>query len=258
MSTDTIEKPVVKKTEPLLSKRRKKFVTDPLNDDNPITIQVLGICSALAVTVKLEPTFVMSCSVVAVIVMANLIISSIRDLIPNRVRIIVQLAIIASLVVLVDQILKAYFYDVSKMLSVFADNQFVVVYLHGRVRTDTQVCETWPIGLLEPFVERLANECKRGHQNQNGIAAHLLRSPHRYQCLACAAGHYGSRSVVIFQCVEDVCQCCALMRPRLLPSNNDGTGLKPSPNRLEIISLHAVQVVASDTEEPGPLVHDGG
>jgi len=106
MSTDTIEKPVVKKTEPLLSKRRKKFVTDPLNDDNPITIQVLGICSALAVTVKLEPTFVMSCSVVAVIVMSNLIISSIRDIIPNRVRIIVQLAIIASLVVLVDQVLK--------------------------------------------------------------------------------------------------------------------------------------------------------
>ena len=120
MSTETLEQPVIiKKTEPLLSKRRKKFVTDPLNDDNPITIQVLGICSALAVTVKMEPTFVMSCAVVAVIVFANLIISLIRDLIPNRIRIIVQLAIIASLVVLVDQVLKAYFYDISKVLSVF-------------------------------------------------------------------------------------------------------------------------------------------
>jgi len=133
MSTDTIEKPVVKKAEPLLSKRRKKFVTDPLNDDNPITIQVLGICSALAITVKMEPTFVMSCSVVAVIVMSNLIISSIRDIIPNRVRIIVQLAIIASLVVLVDQVLKAYFYDVSKLLSVFVGLIITNCIIMGRL-----------------------------------------------------------------------------------------------------------------------------
>jgi Na+-transporting NADH:ubiquinone oxidoreductase subunit D len=119
MSTETVDKPVVKQSEPLLSKRRKKFVTDPLNDDNPITIQVLGICSALAITTLLEPTFVMSLAVISVIVVANLTISLMRNIIPNRIRIIVQLAVIASLVILVDQVLKAFFYDVSKLLSVF-------------------------------------------------------------------------------------------------------------------------------------------
>lgn len=123
MSTETVEKKEVKvekkPAEPLLSKRRKKFMTDPLNDDNPITVQVLGICSALAVTTQMKPTFVMALAVVAVVVFANLIVSSIRNLIPNRIRIIVQLAIIASLVILVDQILKAYLYDISKLLSVF-------------------------------------------------------------------------------------------------------------------------------------------
>ena len=123
MSTETIEKKEIKvekkPSEPLLSKRRKKFITDPLNDDNPITVQVLGICSALAVTTQLQPTFVMALAVVFVVVFSNLIVSSIRNLIPNRIRIIVQLAIVASLVILVDQVLKAYLYDISKLLSVF-------------------------------------------------------------------------------------------------------------------------------------------
>ncbi|MDW3193489.1 MAG: NADH:ubiquinone reductase (Na(+)-transporting) subunit D [Cytophagales bacterium] len=122
MSTDTLEleKEVVKEpAEPLLSKRRKKFVTDPLNEDNPITVQVLGICSALAVTVKLQPTIVMSIAVVFVIVFSNLIVSSIRNLIPNRVRIIVQLAIIATLVTLVSEVLKAYAYDMYKILGAY-------------------------------------------------------------------------------------------------------------------------------------------
>lgn len=122
MSTETLEleKAVVKEpAEPLLSKRRKKFVTDPLNEDNPITVQVLGICSALAVTVKLQPTIVMSIAVVFVIVFSNLIVSSIRNLIPNRVRIIVQLAIIATLVTLVSEVLKAYAYDMYKILGAY-------------------------------------------------------------------------------------------------------------------------------------------
>lgn len=122
MSTETLEleKEVGKEpAEPLLSKRRKKFVTDPLNEDNPITVQVLGICSALAVTVKLEPTIVMSIAVVFVIVFSNLIVSSIRNLIPNRVRIIVQLAIIATLVTLVSEVLKAYAYDMYKILGAY-------------------------------------------------------------------------------------------------------------------------------------------
>ena len=105
--------------EELLSKRRKKLVTDPLNEDNPVTVQVLGICSALAVTVKMEPTLVMAISVTFVIVFSNLIISIMRDLIPTRVRIIVQLAVIAALVTLVSEFLKAYNYDMYKILGAY-------------------------------------------------------------------------------------------------------------------------------------------
>ncbi|MDH5398099.1 MAG: NADH:ubiquinone reductase (Na(+)-transporting) subunit D [Cyclobacteriaceae bacterium] len=122
MSTETIEQKAeetVIATEPLLSKRRKKFVTDPLNDDNPVTVQVLGICSALAVTVKIEPTLIMSIAVVFVIVFSNLIISMIRNFVPNRVRIIVQLAVIATLVTLVSELLKAYNYPMYKVLGAF-------------------------------------------------------------------------------------------------------------------------------------------
>lgn len=94
-------------------------MTDPLNENNPITVQVLGICSALAITVKLEPAIVMSLSVFFVLGAGNVIISLMRNLIPNRIRIIVQLVVVASLVILVDQTLKAFLYDVSKQLSVF-------------------------------------------------------------------------------------------------------------------------------------------
>lgn len=94
-------------------------MTNPLNEDNPITVQVLGICSALAITVKLEPAIVMSLSVFFVLGAGNVIISLMRNLIPNRIRIIVQLVVVASLVILVDQTLKAFLYDVSKQLSVF-------------------------------------------------------------------------------------------------------------------------------------------
>lgn len=121
MSTEIADKPVKQKekSEALFSKRRRKFVSDPLNDDNPITVQVLGICSALAVTTQMSPTLIMAISVVFVVVFSNLIISLIRNMIPGRVRIIVQLAVIATLVTLVDQVLKAYFYDAWKVLSVF-------------------------------------------------------------------------------------------------------------------------------------------
>lgn len=119
MSTETLEKPLVKPAEALLSKRRRKIVADPLNEDNPITVQVLGICSALAVTVKMEPTLVMAIAVVCVIVFSNLIISLMRNLIPNRVRIIVQLSVVATLVTLVSEVLKAYYYDMYKVLGAF-------------------------------------------------------------------------------------------------------------------------------------------
>lgn len=105
--------------EGLLSKRRVGIMKDPMDDSNPVTVQILGICSALAVTAQMKPTFVMSLSVVAVVVFSNLSISLLRNLIPSRVRIIVQLAVVAGLVQLVDLFLRAYVYDVSKQLSVF-------------------------------------------------------------------------------------------------------------------------------------------
>ncbi len=105
--------------EALFSQKNKRLLADPLNDDNPITVQVLGICSALAITVQLKPAIVMAIAVMFVLVFGNLIVSLLRNLIPNRIRIIVQLLIVAFLVILVDQVLKAYAYDVSKELSVF-------------------------------------------------------------------------------------------------------------------------------------------
>ncbi|HKJ40517.1 MAG TPA: Rnf-Nqr domain containing protein, partial [Sunxiuqinia sp.] len=93
--------------EPLFSKKNLKLLSDPLNSSNPITVQVLGICSALAVTAHLKPAVVMSISVMIVTGFSNVIISLLRNTIPNRIRIIVQLVVIAALVILVDQLLKA-------------------------------------------------------------------------------------------------------------------------------------------------------
>lgn len=110
---------VAEEKEPLLSKKNRKLLSDPLDDDNPITVQVLGICSALAITVQLQPAIVMSLSVVAVMAASSVIISLLRKLIPNRIRIIVQLVVVAAMVILVDQVLRAFAYDVSKELSIF-------------------------------------------------------------------------------------------------------------------------------------------
>jgi Na+-transporting NADH:ubiquinone oxidoreductase subunit D len=110
---------VAKEKEPLFSKKNRALLSDPLDDNNPITVQVLGICSALAITVQLKPAIVMSLSVVAVMAASNVIISLLRNLVPNRIRIIVQLVVVASMVILVDQVLRAYAYDVSKELSIF-------------------------------------------------------------------------------------------------------------------------------------------
>jgi len=117
----------------LFSKQNIKLLTDPLNDNNPITVQVLGICSALAITVQLKPAIVMAVAVMAVLVFSNLIISLLRNLIPNRIRIIVQLVIVAALVIIVDQILKAYAFDVSKQLSVFVGLIITNCIIMGRL-----------------------------------------------------------------------------------------------------------------------------
>ena len=103
----------------MLNKKSKAALTDPLMNNNPITLQVLGICSALAVTVKMDTAVVMTLAVIAVLSVSNTVIALLRNLIPSKVRIIVQLAVIASLVILTDQVLKAFMYDISKQLSVF-------------------------------------------------------------------------------------------------------------------------------------------
>lgn len=116
-----------------LSAKDKKIIFNPLSKDNPIIVQVLGICSALAVTVKLKPAFVMTLSVVFVLAFANVIISLLRNGIPTRIRIIVQLVIVAALVILVDQLLKAFSYDVWKQLSVFVGLIITNCIIMGRL-----------------------------------------------------------------------------------------------------------------------------
>ncbi len=119
--------------EALFSKKNIKLLTDPLNDNNPITVQVLGICSALAITVQLKPAIVMAIAVMFVVVLSNFTVSLLRNLIPNRIRIIVQLVIVAALVIIVDQILKAYAFDVSKQLSVFVGLIITNCIIMGRL-----------------------------------------------------------------------------------------------------------------------------
>jgi Na+-transporting NADH:ubiquinone oxidoreductase subunit D len=144
MSTETLDPVAVKApAEPLFSKRRRKFVLDPLSDDNPITVQVLGICSALAVTVKMEPTLIMSISVVFVIVFSNLIISLIRNLIPGRVRIIVQLGVIATFVTLVSEVLKAYNYEMYKVLGAFVGLIITNCIVMGRLEAFAMGNKPW-------------------------------------------------------------------------------------------------------------------
>ncbi len=116
--TQVVEK-VKAPSEPLFSKKNRKLLTDPLDGNNPITVQVLGICSALAVTVQLKPALVMAMSVIAVMAFSSFFISVLRNTVPARIRIIVQLAVVATSVTLVNEVLKAYAYDVFKQLSVF-------------------------------------------------------------------------------------------------------------------------------------------
>ncbi len=132
--------------------KNSKLLSNPINLNNPITVQVLGICSALAVTVKLEPAIVMSVSVLFVMAFANVIISLLRNTIPSRIRIIVQLVIIAALVILVDQILKAYLYDVSKQLSVFVGLIITNCIIMGRLEAFALGNKPW-----ESFLDGVGN-----------------------------------------------------------------------------------------------------
>ena len=130
--------------EPLFSTKNLKLLRDPLGADNPITVQVLGICSALAVTVKLKPSIVMALSVIIVMAVSNVVISLLRHYIPPRIRIIVQLTVIASMVILVDQTLKAFAYDVSKQLSVFVGLIITNCIIMGRLEAFALGNRIWP------------------------------------------------------------------------------------------------------------------
>lgn len=141
-----------KEKEPLFSLKNRKLLINPLHTDNPITTQVLGICSALAVTAKVKPAFVMTISVMAVLAIGNVIISLLRNGIPPRIRIIVQLTVIAALVILVDQVLKAYVFDVSKQLSVFVGLIITNCIIMGRFEAFAMANKPW-----ESFLDGLGN-----------------------------------------------------------------------------------------------------
>ncbi len=122
----------------------KSVFFNPFSKNNPVIVQVLGICSVLAVTVKLEPAIVMGISVIAVLAFSNVIISLIRNTIPTNIRIIVQLVVVAGLVAIVDQLLKAYTYDVSKQLSVFIGLIITNCILMGRLEAFAMANKPWP------------------------------------------------------------------------------------------------------------------
>ncbi len=130
--------------EKLFSPKNKRLLSDPIGKDNPITVQVLGVCSVLAVTVQLKASLVLAIAVVAVMGLANVIISLLRHGIPPRIRIIVQLTVIASLVILVDQVLEAFVYDVSRQLSVFVGLIITNCIIMGRLEAFALHNKVWP------------------------------------------------------------------------------------------------------------------
>lgn len=128
----------------LFSAKNREFRLGPLSKNNPVIVQVLGICSALAVTAKLEPAIVMGLSVTAVTAFSNVILSLMRNTIPTRIRIIVQLVVVAALVIIVDQLLKAFAYDVSKQLSVYVGLIITNCIIMGRIEAFALANKPWP------------------------------------------------------------------------------------------------------------------
>ena len=143
--------------EPLFSPKNLKLLSEPMGQSNPITVQVLGICSALAVTVKLKPSIVLALSVVVVMAVSNVAISLMRKMVPPRIRIIVHLVVIATMVILVDQVLKAYAYDVSKQLSVFVGLIITNCIIMGRLEAFALANKPWPA-----FLDGLGNAAGYG------------------------------------------------------------------------------------------------
>ena len=143
---------MIEQKEALLSKMNRKLISDPMNDNNPVTVQVLGICSALAITVQLKAAIVMALSTLFVLALANVMVSLMRNLIPSRIRIIVQLVVIAALVILVDQVLKAFVYDISKELSVFVGLIITNCIIMGRLEAFALANTPW-----QSFLDGLGN-----------------------------------------------------------------------------------------------------
>ncbi len=127
----------------LLSKKDASLLTDPLTDNNPITIQVLGICSALAITAELKASIVMAVSVLFVLGIGNVVISLMRNIIPSKIRIIVQLVVVAALVIIVDLVLKAFAYELSKTLSVFVGLIITNCIIMGRFEAFALANKPW-------------------------------------------------------------------------------------------------------------------
>ena len=143
-ATATVEVVKEKKVEPLFSKKNRKLISNPLDIDNPITVQVLGICSALAVTTQLKPALVMTIGLTVVTASSNVAISLLRTTVPSRIRIIVQLAVVSLWVSMVDQVLKAYVYDVYKQLTVFVGLIITNCIVMGRLEAFAMGNKPWP------------------------------------------------------------------------------------------------------------------
>ena len=174
-----VEKKVeVVKKDNLFSKKNRRTLSDPLSDNNPITLQVLGICSALAVTVQVNTALVMSLAVIAVLTISNVTISLLRNAIPNKIRIIVELAVVATLV-----ILKAYMYDISKKLSVFVGLIITNCIILGRAEAFALQNKPWP-----SFLDGLGNAL--------GYAAILI-------LVAIGREFFGSGSLLGYQIIPD-------------------------------------------------------
>ena len=131
-------------SESLFSKKNRKLLIEPLTNNNPVTVQVLGICSALAITVKMDTALVMGLSVIFVTASGNYVISALRNIMPPRIRIIVQLVVAAALVIIVNEILKAYLPDISEQLSVFVGLIITNCIIMGRFEAYAMANKPWP------------------------------------------------------------------------------------------------------------------
>lgn len=167
----------------VFGKKERKIVGDPLISNNPIAVQVLGICSALAVTVQLKPTLIMCIALTSVVAGSNVAISLLRNYIPSKIRIIVQLAVVSTIVILVDQILQAYVYDVSKQLSVFVGLIITNCIVLGRAEAFAMSNKPWP-----SFLDGLGN----------GLGYSLILI-----CVATCRELFGSGKLLGFQLVPD-------------------------------------------------------